>query len=80
MYFVPELCTLISLSEEARANITIMKDVAVHTGVAPANRESTLTGFINQINTYPQVRQEMGDKGLKFSNSLVMLNARVMPQ
>ncbi|WAR02486.1 PIWL1-like protein [Mya arenaria] len=80
LYFIPELCTLTGLSDDARADFTVMKDVAVHTRVAPSSREQTLTGFISQINRNEKVRVEMGGWGLKFTDSLVTLSARVMPQ
>lgn len=40
------------LSDEARADYTVMKDVAVHTRVAPSSREQTLTKFVAQMNRY----------------------------
>ncbi|XP_052219954.1 piwi-like protein 1 [Dreissena polymorpha] len=80
MYFVPELCTLTGLSEEVRADFNVMKDVAVHTRVAPNNREKTLTDFIKQINTNGGVREYMGGWNLHFADSPVTINARVMPQ
>lgn len=40
------------MSDDARADFTVMKDVAVHTRIAPAAREQTLTAFIAQIRRY----------------------------
>ena len=40
------------LSEEARADFRIMKDLAVHTRVGPGQRRDTLMKFINQLHTY----------------------------
>ena len=39
----------IGLSDDARNDFTLMKDVAVHTRIAPAGREKTLTDFVQQI-------------------------------
>jgi hypothetical protein len=39
------------LSDEARADFNVMKDVGAHTRVAPEGRNRTLQGFIDQINT-----------------------------
>lgn len=51
LYLLPELCCLTGLSDEARADFSVMKDVAAHTRIAPQGRTQTLTDFINQINT-----------------------------
>lgn len=40
----------IGLSDEARADFGVMKDVGAHTRVPPEGRNRTLQGFINQIN------------------------------
>ncbi|KAH3883086.1 hypothetical protein DPMN_007036 [Dreissena polymorpha] len=80
MFFVPELCYLTGLSEEARADFTVMRDLAVYTRVPPADRERTLTNFIKQINTNAGVREYMGGWNLRFADSMLTLNARVMPQ
>lgn len=50
IYLLPELCCLTGLSEEARADFSVMKDVAAHTRIAPQGRTQTLTDFIKQIN------------------------------
>ncbi|KAL4223114.1 Piwi-like protein 1 [Mactra antiquata] len=80
LYFLPELCVLTGLSDDVRSDYSVMKDVAQHTRVAPSGRERTLTGFINQLNRNEKVRQEMGGWGLRFSDSLVPANARIMPK
>ena len=38
------------LSDDVRADFTVMKDVAVHTRIAPAGRQKTLLDFVQQIN------------------------------
>lgn len=49
---LPELCCLTGLTDEARADFSVMKDVAAHTRIAPQGRTQTLTDFIKQINRY----------------------------
>ena len=49
---VPELCTLSGLSEEARADFSIMKDIAVYTRIPPSSRQDTLIKFMKEINRY----------------------------
>lgn len=51
--FLGMLCHQFSLglTEEARANFKIMRDVATHTRQPPAQRIDTLNKFVSGINT-----------------------------
>ncbi|XP_048752927.1 piwi-like protein 1 isoform X2 [Ostrea edulis] len=80
IYLLPELCTLTGLTDEARADFNVMKDVGAHTRVPPEGRNRTLQGFIDQINKNEKVQAEMGGWGLKFSRTLLNLNARIAPR
>lgn len=80
IFLLPELCTVTGLSDEARADFGVMKDVGAHTRVPPEGRNRTLQGFINQINQNEKVKAEMQGWGLAFSQTLMTLNARVAPQ
>lgn len=80
IFLLPELCTLTGLTDEARADFGVMKDVGHHTRVPPEGRNRTLQGFINQINQNEKVKAEMQGWGLAFSQNLMTLNARVAPQ
>ena len=42
---IPELCMLTGLSEETRADFSIMKDIATHTRISPDKRIETLMEF-----------------------------------
>ncbi|XP_062615032.1 piwi-like protein 1, partial [Saccostrea cucullata] len=80
IFLLPELCTLTGLTDEARADFNVMKDVGAHTRVAPEGRNKTLQGFIDQINKNEKVRAEMGGWGLRFSQNLLNVNAHIAPQ
>ena len=41
----------IGLSEEARSDFKVMKDVAIYTRQGPAQRVDTLSKFVTQLNT-----------------------------
>lgn len=41
---------VVGLTDEARADFNVMKDVGAHTRVPPEGRNRTLQGFIDQIN------------------------------
>ena len=46
---VPELCNLSGLSDEARADFSVMKDLAIYTRIPPQQRENTLVQFMKSI-------------------------------
>ena len=52
IFLVPELCNLTGLSEEAMADFSVMKDVAVYTRIPPQQRKKTLMEFISSINRF----------------------------
>ncbi|XP_078682107.1 piwi-like protein 1 [Branchiostoma floridae x Branchiostoma belcheri] len=76
---IPELCTLTGLTDEARANFQVMKDVAVHTRITPGARSKTLQGFINQLNRNPDVQKEMRGWQIEFDQNLLQLDGRTLP-
>nr|XP_022341463.1 piwi-like protein 1 isoform X1 [Crassostrea virginica]XP_022341464.1 piwi-like protein 1 isoform X1 [Crassostrea virginica]XP_022341465.1 piwi-like protein 1 isoform X1 [Crassostrea virginica] len=80
IYLLPELCTVTGLSDEARADFSVMKDVGAHTRVAPEGRNRTLQDFINQINSNEKVKAEMSGWGLAFSQRLMNVSSRIAPQ
>lgn len=45
VYLVPELCRLTGLTDEMRANNSLMKDLAVYTRVDPESRIERLNAF-----------------------------------
>ncbi|XP_069136145.1 piwi-like protein 1 [Argopecten irradians] len=76
---VPELCILTGLSDDVRSDFSVMRDVASHTRIAPEGRCNTLSGFMNQINKTPEVKQELQGWRLRFSQNLLQLQGRVLP-
>jgi aubergine-like protein len=76
---IPELCTLTGLSDDVRADFNVMKDLAVHTRVAPDQRCNTLNKLINTISSNPEVTQELAGWGLKFESTLINLTGRILP-
>lgn len=77
---VPELCTRTGLSEEARADFRIMRDLAEHTRVDPTTRYKSLRRFIDQVQTLPDSAAELKNWKLEFAKDLVTYGARVLPQ
>jgi len=48
---IPELCTRTGLTDEARADFKVMKDIAVYTRIPPQQRSETLYKFLDRIKT-----------------------------
>ncbi|KAH6929130.1 hypothetical protein HPB50_023840 [Hyalomma asiaticum] len=79
IYLIPELCVLTGLTDEMRANVSVMRDLAQHTRIEPPRRVRNLLEFIGRINGHEEVRREMEQWGLEFDNALVTLEGRVLP-
>uniref|UniRef100_A0A224YKC6 Aubergine n=1 Tax=Rhipicephalus zambeziensis TaxID=60191 RepID=A0A224YKC6_9ACAR len=79
VYLIPELCVLTGLTDEMRANVSVMRDLAQHTRVEPTKRVRNLLEFIGRINGHAEIRQEMDRWGLKFDDALVAIEGRVLP-
>lgn len=78
IYLVPELCVLTGLTDEMRANVSVMRDLAQHTRIDPPKRVQNLLQFIKRINGNDAIRAEMEQWGLTFSDSLVSIDARTL--
>ncbi|KAH7959167.1 hypothetical protein HPB49_009136 [Dermacentor silvarum] len=81
LYLIPELCFLTGLTDDIRSNFSIMKDLASEMKLDPAKRVANLQEFMRNMSRNQQVVKEMGQWGLKFSESLVEIDARqVQPE
>ncbi|XP_077488732.1 piwi-like protein 1 [Amblyomma americanum] len=78
IYLVPELCVLTGLTDEMRANVTVMRDMAQHTRVEPSKRWRNLLVFMERINNNEAIRNDMDRWGIRFDDSLVKIDARVL--
>ncbi|XP_077505848.1 piwi-like protein 1 [Amblyomma americanum] len=79
IYLVPELCFLTGLTDEMRANVSVMRDLAQHTRVEPSKRVRNLLEFMDRINNNAAIRNDMDSWGIQFDDSLVTIDARVLP-
>ncbi|KAK3581959.1 hypothetical protein CHS0354_023428 [Potamilus streckersoni] len=80
IYLVPELCKMTGLTDKARANRSLMKDVSVFTRVVPDKRYEVLSGFVRKINSNQNVRTMMEDWRLRFSQNIMNLVGRILPE
>lgn len=75
---VPELCTRTGLSEEARADFRLMKDVAQFTRVAPESRMKSLQMFMSDLNS-KEPKEILEGWNLEFEREAVHVTGRVLP-
>nr|KAG5694355.1 hypothetical protein BaRGS_002209 [Batillaria attramentaria]KAG5702279.1 hypothetical protein BaRGS_002946 [Batillaria attramentaria] len=80
IHLLPELCTLTGLSEDARADFALMKDVAAHTRIDPNTRADRLVRFMEQMDSVPRVAQELKNWDIRFDRELVEIKGRILPQ
>lgn len=80
VYLVPELCILTGLTDRQRDNFQLMKALATHTRVAPDGRIKKLLEFSRQIQSKPEVVQEIRRWDLTIGDQLVDIEGRVLPQ
>lgn len=73
---IPELCTPTGYTDEMRRNFNLMRDVAVHTRVGPAQRIARLLAFNNRLQTTPASTACFREWNLALNNQLVDVPAR----
>ncbi|KAG8452990.1 hypothetical protein GDO86_004701 [Hymenochirus boettgeri] len=76
---VPELSYLTGLTDRMRSDFNVMKDLAVHTRLAPDQRENQVGRFLNCIHRDENAQKELRDWGLNFDKQLMQFTGRVAP-
>ncbi|KAM4808124.1 piwi-like protein 1 [Rhinophrynus dorsalis] len=76
---IPEFCYLTGLTDRMRSDFNVMKDLAVHTRLAPEQREKQVERFLNYIHRDDNVQKELRDWGLNFDTKLLPFVGRVAP-
>ncbi|XP_075424811.1 piwi-like protein 1 isoform X1 [Ascaphus truei] len=79
LILIPELSYLTGISEKSRRNFSVMKDLAVHTRLAPDQREKQVGRLLHHIHRDEGVQKELRDSGLGFDTSLLTFTGRVAP-
>ncbi|XP_014260031.1 piwi-like protein Siwi [Cimex lectularius] len=75
---VPELCNLTGLTDSMRTNFNLMKTLADHTRIRPAQRVDKYQSFLSRLTTSQAARNELETWHLKFSNKMVEFTGRVL--
>ncbi|XP_069157940.1 piwi-like protein Siwi [Procambarus clarkii] len=79
IYLIPELCVPTGLSDEMRRDNNLMKDFATWTRMAPDKRVLAIRKFNAKLFENQQVRAELQEWGLRFSQTLCQVRGRVLP-
>ncbi|KAG7167994.1 piwi-like 3 [Homarus americanus] len=79
IYLIPELCVATGLSDEMRTDYNLMRDFAAWTRMAPDKRVTTLSKFNTRLFENAQVKAELQQWGLEFSQTLCQVRGRVLP-
>jgi len=79
IYLLPEFCSITGLSDEMRANFTVMKDLAQHTRIGPAQKVKILQDFMRDLTTQPESQKELKNWNMSFSPQLLQTQGRTLP-
>jgi len=77
LYLVPELCNMTGLSDEQRANFSLMKKMGEHTRQGPEERTRELKKFADSL-VKPEIKEELDAWNLAFSKDLIKFRARIL--
>jgi len=69
----------IGLSEEMKANFTVMRDLAQHTRLGPPQKVQILQNFMRDLNTNPESQEELRKWNMSFSSNLLQTQGRTLP-
>ncbi|XP_075032847.1 piwi-like protein 1 [Mixophyes fleayi] len=79
VFLIPEFCSLTGLTDRMRSDFNVMKDLAIHTRLAPEQREKQVGRFLDYIHKDENVQKELRDWGLNFDTKLLSFAGRVAP-
>ncbi|KAJ7410675.1 Piwi-like protein 1 [Willisornis vidua] len=75
---IPELCSLTGLTDKMRSDFSMMKDLAIHTRLAPEQRQREIGRLLTYIQKDDNVQKELGNWGLSFDYKSVAFTGRVV--
>ncbi|XP_038061502.1 piwi-like protein 1 [Patiria miniata] len=77
---VPELACRTGLTDEMRSDFRVMKDLASHTRITPAQRHLSLRKFIDNIYKNPDALRELTNWGMNVDRDILELDGRQLPR
>lgn len=76
---IPELCRATGFTDEMRNNFRLMKAVAEHTRIGPAQRVRRLMTFNQRLQQTPESMQVFKEWNMRLSPELVEVSGRELP-
>ena len=73
---VPELCSMTGLTDKARNDFRVMKDLAVHTRISPNQRDVAIRKFVSVVNSNEKAKEELSSWGLALSPNMLHTTGR----
>lgn len=77
---IPELSFMTGLTDEIRQDHRVMKDLATHTRITPAQRRISLRNFSKNVNSVPEAKAELKKWGLELDSDIMELEGRILSQ
>uniref|UniRef100_A0A4W3JAP3 Piwi like RNA-mediated silencing 4 n=2 Tax=Callorhinchus milii TaxID=7868 RepID=A0A4W3JAP3_CALMI len=78
IHLIPEFCFLTGLSNQARSDFHVMKDLAAETQLTPEKRQQRLHVLIDNIQRNKEARTELEGWGLRLDEQISLIG-RVIP-
>ncbi|XP_068223736.1 piwi-like protein Siwi [Palaemon carinicauda] len=79
IYLIPELCVATGLSDDMKNDYCLMRDFAEWTRMSPDKRVAAVRNFNHRLFENGQVKAELQQWGLSFSQVLCQVKGRVLP-
>jgi len=80
VFLVPELCRMTGLTDDMRANFTLMRDLGEHTRINPPVRLKRLENFNQRLQREGAVQEDLKQWNMKLAQKLVEFQGSVLPQ
>ncbi|XP_071808284.1 piwi-like protein 1 [Asterias amurensis] len=77
---IPELACRTGLTDEMRSDFRVMKDLASHTRITPAQRHLSLRKFVDNIYANKDALAELKNWGMTLDRDILGLEARQLPR
>merc|ERR1719435_227497 len=77
IYLIPELCNMTGLSDQQRANFSLMKAMGEYTRQDPEKRTKTLLKFSERLHGTKEISEELKGWNLQFAQDLLKFRARI---
>ncbi|KAK6165172.1 hypothetical protein SNE40_023615 [Patella caerulea] len=75
---VPELCYMTGLSDAMRSDYRLMKDIASHTRVTPAQRQMAMKKFLDAVTNNKDANAQFVNWGLELDTNTIDMDGRVL--